>query len=195
MVDLVYPYDVAPLVPAPTADALEKTPETGEYFPVVQPSGLVVGRALRSYCHSGAKPLHPVVHIHIIDRFSRIYLQKRSMKKDIQPGKWDTAVGGHVSYGETIIEAVYREANEELGFMEFNPIHLMTYEFESSVEKEMVNVFAAVGSFALHPDPEDVDEGRWWELADVDANIGKEVFTPNFESEFAMIRKSLLALL
>ena len=110
MIDLVYPYDLAPLVPAPTADKVPATAGSVEYFPVVEPTGLVIGRSTREYCHSGAKPLHPVIHIHIIDRFSRIYLQKRSMKKDIQPGKWDTAVGGHVSYGETIVEAVYREA-------------------------------------------------------------------------------------
>ena len=136
-----------------------------------------------------------MIHIHIIDRFSRIYLQKRSMRKDIQPGKWDTAVGGHVSYGEGILEAVYREAFEELKFTDFNPIHLETYQFESEIECEQVNVFAAVGSYDLQPDLDEVDEGRWWELADIDANLGKGVFTPNFESEFTMIRRSLLALL
>ena len=117
------------------------------------------------------------------------------MTKDIQPGKWDTAVGGHVSYGESIIEAVYREAFEELRFMEFNPIHLETYEFESAVEREMVSVFAAVGSFELTPDPDEVEEGRWWPVEEIDANIGKNIFTPNFESEFQMIRHKLLALL
>lgn len=195
MIDLVYPYDLAPVLPAPTADSLPQTAETVEYFPVVESSGLVIGRSTRAYCHGGAKPLHPVIHVHIIDRFSRIYLQKRSMKKDIQPGKWDTAVGGHVSYGESIVEAVYREAYEELRLMEFNPIHLETYQFESSVEKEMVSVFAAVGSYELKPDLDEVDEGRWWPLEEIDANIGKGVFTPNFESEFQMIRKQLLALL
>ena len=196
MIDLVYPYDLAPVVPPPTAaDPSAERQVGGEWFPVVEPSGLVVGRAARQYCHSGAKPLHPVIHIHIIDRMSRIYLQKRSMRKDIQPGKWDTAVGGHVAYGESIVEAVYREASEELGLREFNPIYLETYEFESSIEREMVNVFAAVGSYELHPDLDEVDEGRWWDLADIDASIGKGVFTPNFESEFTMIRSSLLALL
>ena len=195
MIDLVYPYDIAPLVPAPTADTVAPAAGTVEYLPVVEPNGLVIGRAVREYCHSGAKPLHPVIHIQIIDRFSRIYLQKRPMNKEIQPGKWDTAVGGHVSYGERIIEAVYREAYEELRFSEFNPIHIETYEFESSVEREMVNVFAAVGSFELTPDPEEVEEGRWWPIEEIDANIGKDVFTPNFESEFRMIRKQLLALL
>ncbi len=195
MVDLIYPYDLAPVVPAPTADSVPVKARNGEWFPIVQPSGLVIGRSSREYCHSGAKPLHPVIHIHIIDRYSRIYLQKRSMSKDIQPGRWDTAVGGHVSYGESLMEAVYREASEELGFTEFNPVYLETYEFESSVEREMVNVFAVVGSYDLHPDLDEVDEGRYWELADIDANIGKGIFTPNFESEFGMIRKSLLALL
>ena len=194
--ELIYPYEIdAPIVPAPTAETLNERPSSVEWFPVVEPSGLVVGRSTRAYCHSGAKPLHPVIHIHIIDRFSRIYLQKRSMNKDIQPGKWDTAVGGHISYGESVIEAVYREASEELGFSEFNPIFLETYQFESAIEKELVNIFAVVGTYELHPDLEEVDEGRWWELADIDANLGKGVFTPNFESEFQMIRQSLLALL
>lgn len=195
MIELIYPYDVAPTVPAPTADSKIEDPVAGEYFPVVETSGQVIGRSTREYCHSGAKPLHPVIHIHIIDRYGRIYLQKRSMRKDIQPGKWDTAVGGHVSYGESVLEAVYREASEELGFSEFNPIYVLTYEFESSIEREMVSVFAVIGSYELHPDLDEVDEGRWWELADVDDAIGKGVLTPNFESEFQMIRSQLLALL
>ena len=195
MIDLVYPYDLAPVLPAPTVDSQPQTVEGVEYFPIVEPNGLVIGRSTREYCHGGAKPLHPVIHVHIIDRFSRLYMQKRSMKKDIQPGKWDTAVGGHVAYGESIVEAVYREAYEELRLIEFNPIHIETYQFESSVEKEMVNIFAAVGSYELTPDLDEVDEGRWWPVEEIDANIGKGVFTPNFESEFQMIRKQLLALL
>lgn len=193
--ELIYQYDIAPVIPAPTADS-PVVPDSGiEFFPIVEPNGLVVARAAREYCHSGAKPLHPVVHLHIIDRFSRIYLQKRPMSKKIQPGKWDTAVGGHVSYGEHLLEALYRESSEELGFSEFNPIHIVTYEFESEVEKELINVYAAVGHYALTPDPEELDGGQWWELADIDEGIGKGIFTPNFESEFQMIRKSLLALL
>lgn len=195
MLELIYPYDLAPVIPAPTADSTSETVAAAEWFPVIESNGLVIGRSTRQYCHSGAKPLHPVIHIHIIDRYSRIYLQKRSMNKDIQPGKWDTAVGGHVSYGEGITEAVYREASEELGFSEFNPIHIETYSFESEIERELVNVFAAVGSYELHPDLDEVDEGRWWHVDDIDANIGKGIFTPNFESEFQMIRRALLALL
>lgn len=196
MIELTYPYEAdLPMIPQATAETSAARDAGCEYFPVVEPNGLVIGRSVRAYCHSGAKPLHPVVHIHIIDRYSRIYLQKRSMRKEIQPGKWDTAVGGHVSFGEGFHEAAFREASEELGLTEFNPIHIETYIFESEIEKEMVCIFAAVGSYDLVPDRDEVDEGRWWPIEEIDANLGKGLFTTNFESEFRMIRSALLALL
>ena len=201
MLELFYPAEgYAPQIPAPTADSrLGGDEETSheELFPVVETTGQVVGMATRSYCHSGSKVLHPVVHLHIIDRMGRIYLQHRSMDKDIQPGRWDTAVGGHVSYGELISEALYRESSEELGFTEYNPIHLRTYVFESPVEKELVSVFAAVGnSFVLTPDGSEISEGRFWTQEEVDACLDDgSTFTPNFVAEFKSIRKSLFALL
>ena len=160
--ELIYPYDIAPVYPSPTAEAPLLVKDGAEFFPVVETNGMVIGRSSREYCHSGAKVLHPVVHLHIIYRFSRIYLQKRPLFKKIQPGKWDTAVGGHVSYGEQLLEALFREAYEELRFREFNPIRLLSYEFESEVERELITVYAAVGHFDLHPDPEELDGGAWW---------------------------------
>lgn len=164
-------------------------------LPVVRESGLVYGQATRAYCHGGSFLLHPVVHLHIINRNDELYLQKRSLKKDLLPGRWDTAVGGHVDYGEYMIEALHREAAEELKFYDFNPVSLGSYVFNSEVERELVNIFAAVGNFTLHPDLDEVAEGRYWPMDEIEANIGKSVFTPNFESEFRRIRHSLEALL
>ena len=76
-----------------------------ELFPVVDPSGVVVGSATRGECHGGSMLLHPVVHLHLFNSRGELYLQKRPEWKDIQPGRWDTAVGGHVDYGETPDEA------------------------------------------------------------------------------------------
>ena len=198
MVELLYLYDDLPVIPAPTMETVGQASSSSgdkEFFPVIEPSGIVVGKATRTYCHSGSKVLHPVVHLHIIDRYGHMYLQKRSMKKDIQPGRWDTAVGGHVDFGETILEALFRESSEELKFTEYNPIHVISYEFESEIEREFVSVFTAIGSFELTPDQDEVDEGRWWTFEDIDAGLGKGIFTPNFESEYQKIKQSLLALL
>ena len=166
-----------------------------EMLPVVDAGGIVVAQAPRSFCHGAHKPLHPVVHLHIVDRQGRIYLQKRSMTKKLLPGKWDTAVGGHISYGESVIESLVREAGEELGFFDFNPIELDRYIFESEVEKEMVFVFAAVGNFKLQPDNDEVSEGRYWALDDIDKALGEGVLTPNFELEYSKYKDKLIALL
>ena len=193
MIELVYPLgDPAPVLQR----RMEREGvEASEMLPVVDPSGIVIGQASRAWCHGGAKPLHPVVHLHILNRDCELYLQKRSMNKDLLPGYWDTAVGGHVGYGESIIEALFREAGEELGFYDFNPVHLTTYVFESDVERELVNVFAAVGNFELHPDRDEVSEGRFWSFQDIDGHIGHSVFTPNFEQEFGKVRHTLESLL
>ena len=139
--------------------------------------------------------LHPVVHLHILDRYSKLYLQLRSPSKRSYPLHWDIAVAGHVGYGEYLSEALYREASEELGLTDFNPIELQTYIYETDTRRELVTVYAALGHFELHPDREEVADGRWWELDEIDEAYGKGILTPTFESEFKAIKDSLLALL
>lgn len=196
MLDLVYPSSPAPLYPRPSVDNPGKQPApSGEMLPLVEPSGLVYGQATRAYCHSGSHVLHPVVHLHIIDRFGRIYLQKRSMTKDLLPGYWDTAVGGHVSYGESIPEALFRETSEELGLTAFNPVGLGAYIWQTERDNEYVFVHAIVGHPDLHPDASEVSEGRWWTFEELDRAVGQNILTPNFESEFGRIRDQLLAML
>lgn len=155
-----------------------------ELFPLVNEQGLVIGKATRKECHDGRKWLHPVVHLHVFNSRGELYLQKRSMQKDIQPGKWDTAVGGHVDYGETIEEALRREVREELGIINFKPEFMGSYIFESTVEKELVNAFKTIYDGPITPDHEELEDGRFWSLDEIRATIGKSIFTPNFEQEF-----------
>lgn len=173
--------------------------EKKEIFPVVDSEGRVIGSATRGECHDGhSMLLHPVVHLHVVskDRGS-ILLQRRSMSKDIQPGRWDTAVGGHVDYGESVAHALMREAREELGIDASEAIPLCRYEWQSAREHELVNVNMLVvdpEEFTVIPDPDEVDEARFWTLGEIEEARCRDILTPNFEQEFARILPLLQSL-
>jgi len=155
-----------------------------ELFPLVNETGHVVGKATRGACHDGSRLLHPVVHLHVFNSRGELYLQKRPAWKDIQPGKWDTAVGGHVDYGETPEEALQREVREELGITDFTPEQMGMYVFDSKRERELVYVNRAIYDGPVRPSAEELDGGRFWTLEEIRKAMGQGVLTPNFESEF-----------
>jgi len=155
-----------------------------ELFPLVDEEGRVIGKATRGECHNGSRLLHAVVHLHVFNSRGEVYLQKRPEWKDIQPGKWDTAVGGHIDYGETPEEALRREVREELGITGFVPERMGQYVFDSRRERELVYVNKTVYDGPVHPSATELDGGRFWTMAEICDAIGKDILTPNFESEF-----------
>lgn len=157
-----------------------------ELFPVVDEDGNIVGTATRGECHGDSKLLHPVVHLHVFDGKGNLFLQKRPEWKDIQPGKWDTSVGGHVDLGEDVSSALKREVSEELGIEEFVPEFIVSYVFESDRERELVFVHKTVYDGPILPSAE-LDGGRFWSREEIVSNIGSDVFTPNFEQEYRRV--------
>jgi len=160
-----------------------------EWFDLVDGEGRVIGKAPRSVCHSRPGFLHPVVHLHVVNAAGEIFLQKRSMNKHIQPGKWDTAVGGHVQSGEKIEAALSREAEEELGLTNFKALALARYVWESDIESELVHMFISRCDQLPRPNREEIDEGTFWKIKSLKAALSKNVLTPNFEFEFSILLK------
>ena len=122
--------------------------------------------------------------LHVFNSQGQVYLQRRPLWKDIQPGKWDTAVGGHIDYGESPSDALRREVREELGIKDFTPVSIGKYVFESQRERELVYVNSTIYDGEISPSSEELDGGRFWTFDEIRAAIGKDVLTPNFESEF-----------
>ena len=156
-----------------------------EMFPLVDEEGNVVGKATRGECHNGSRLLHAVVHLHVFNSKGEVYLQKRPEWKDIQPGKWDTAVGGHIDYGETPEQALIREVSEELGITDFKPERVGQYVFDSRRERELVYVNKTTYDGLITPSAEELDGGRFWTKQEIRDAIGQNILTPNFESEFS----------
>jgi isopentenyldiphosphate isomerase len=102
--------------------------------------------------------------------------------KDIQPGKWDTSVGGHVQPGETAAQAARRELQEELGVTAPVGLHWChDYVWRSDVESEYVTTYACTYTGAMRLLPEEIDDGRWWTAAELARHAGE--LTPNCREE------------
>lgn len=161
-----------------------------EWFPLVDESGKVVGKASRSACHSNPDLLHPVVHLHVFDSKGNLFLQKRPSNKTIQPDKWDTSVGGHLQLGETVEQGLVRETVEELGLVGFEPRFLFSYVWNSEVESELVFTFATRYTKAIKINKKELTDGRFWNFEAINKQLGTGVFTPNFEYEYSLLAKN-----
>lgn len=158
--------------------------DPNERYPVVDEQGRVLGSITRREAHSGTRVLHPVVHLHLFNSRGELYLQRRPLWKDIQPGMWDTAVGGHVAYGESVADALARETQEEIGLTGLHADYLGMYVFEGKRERELVYVHRATSDEPPRPSRDELDDARFWSAAEIADNIGHGVFTPNFEDEY-----------
>ncbi len=157
-----------------------------ELFPIVDEAGNITGSATRGECHNGSMLLHPVVHLHVFNSQGELYLQHRPSWKDIQPDKWDTAVGGHIELGESVNIALRREAKEELGITDFEPLPYDSYVFQSQREREMVFPFHCTYDGEIQPSAE-TDGGRFWTKQELCDAMGKEILTPNLEQELTRL--------
>ncbi len=160
-----------------------------ELFEIVNEKGEVIGTAPRSRCHGDPTLLHRAAHVLVFNPEGSLLLQLRSKNKDIQPGKWDTSVGGHLGVGETYEQAAAREMAEELGVEGAELRHLYDYPLRNEVESEDIRSFYAVYDGPVSFQVEEIDGVRFWSMDEVRASLGKGVFTPNFEQEFGLYEK------
>ena len=80
-----------------------------EMIDVLDENGIKTGEILTR------KEMHKKGIWHRVDNNNQILMQQRSHKKDTNPGKWDVSVAGHISAGQTSLEAAIREVEEEVG--------------------------------------------------------------------------------
>lgn len=169
---------------------MSETMSGDEMFEVVDERGFVVGLAPRRRCHGDPSLIHRCSHVVVYHPDGRILLQKRTASKDIQPGKWDTAVGGHLQPGEDFETGARREMAEELGLP---PALSMTVLCDTKIrnerESENVRVFSVVHPGPFSFPPEEIDEVRFWTEDELRASVksGDPSFTPNLLAELKIL--------
>ncbi len=164
--------------------------EQEELLEIVTKEGEVIKTLPRSEIHGNPSLIHRVVHVLVFNKRGELFLQKRSMNKDVAPGKWDTSVGGHVNSGETLNEAVKREMKEELGITTCELKFLYSYIHSNPYETELVYTYSCIYDGEIHFHQDEIDKVRLWNIDEIKENIGKGVFSNNFEHEIEMYLKN-----
>ncbi|MBR7119885.1 MAG: NUDIX domain-containing protein [Lentisphaeria bacterium] len=162
-----------------------------ELFDIYDEAGNRIGTAPRSECHGNPALLHHTAHVVVIHpETGDILLQKRKMTKDIQPGKWDTAVGGHLDAGEDYLTGAKRELAEELGIAEDVELEWLFIEkVRNDIESEDAGVFALRHAGPFHFQETEIDELRFWNKEELFQPENRKNFTPLLIQELEQLRK------
>lgn len=137
-----------------------------EMYDVVDSLDRVIGTATRREIHQKGL-LHRSVHILVFNSKGELYLQKRSLNKDENPGYWDTSAAGHVNAGEDYMTSAHRELEEELGIRaELQEIGRFTACPETFGEH--VRIYTCVSDATIVINPREIIEGRFWTFDEID---------------------------
>ncbi|HCE41938.1 MAG TPA: NUDIX hydrolase [Lentisphaeria bacterium] len=155
-----------------------------EIFEVVDEDNNVIGTAKRSECHGNPALIHRTVHVIVFHPDGRMLLQKRSMNKDIQPGKWDTAVGGHLMPGEDFEIAARREMQEELGVPVNLPLkYLFDSKIRNKIESENTRVYSTTYEGPFDFPKDEIDDVKFWTVFELRNGLSEDFFTENLKVE------------
>ena len=133
-----------------------------EIFDVVNERDEVIGRETRAEVHRRGL-MHRAVHVLVFNRTGEVFLQKRSMRKDRQPGLWDSSASGHLSAGENYDSCAERELREEIGLAPGVPPRRW-FKLPASLEtdQEHVWIYRCEAEGPLTLDPEEIERGGWF---------------------------------
>jgi isopentenyldiphosphate isomerase len=138
-----------------------------EIFDVVNQQDEVVDRRPRHEVHHLGL-LHRAVHVLVYNRAGRVFLQKRSARKDRHPGVWDSSVSGHVDSGETYDQTAVREVREEIGLeLAHPPQRLFKLAACEATDAEFIWIYRCEHEGPFQLNAEEIEAGEWFLPAEV----------------------------
>ncbi len=162
-----------------------------EYFWVVDKEDQVMGKETREKCHN-TQLIHRSVYVFLNNSKKGIFIQKRSMMKDLYPGYYTASASGHVNYGETYDHAALRELEEELGIK----AHLRKigkFKCFSEIDNEISTVYLCNYDGDITINEAEISQGLFLSLNQIDEDIkhGKKKFPLGFKLALNIYKSSL----
>jgi 8-oxo-dGTP pyrophosphatase MutT (NUDIX family) len=158
-----------------------------EIVAIVDAQNMVVGAAPRREMR--AKRLtHRSTYILVFNSQRELYVQKRTLTKDVFPGYYDVAAGGVVLAGETYEQGAERELEEEMGIRGVPLTRLFDFYFENEHTRLWGCAFSCIYDGEVVLQEEEVESGAFVPVSDVLRRALTEPFTPDGMS---VLRRSL----
>lgn len=147
--------------------------QSEELLDVVDQQDQVVAVRRRGDIHALGL-MHRAIHILLFNHSGEVFLQKRSMSKDENPGLWDSSAAGHVDSGESYEECAERELFEELGIKATQALEFL---FKLSPSKATGNEHSVIYRYrfdgALNLQAEEIDDGIWIDAQQLDERVSR----------------------
>ena len=149
-------------------------------------AGTPIGRAPKSAAHGPDTALHLAFSCHVVNALGEILVTRRALTKQAWPGVWTNSFCGHPKPAESLVAAVRRRAEFELG-LELHDVELALPLFryraidaDGTVENEICPVYLARTTDEPDPNPREVSEYRWVDPAELGnaVNAAPWAFSP-----------------
>lgn len=132
-----------------------------ELLDLVDENDKIIGEVWMSQAHKNPKLIHREVAIAVFNKKGEVLLQRRGLKKRIDPGIWTITAAGHVGRGEDPKEAAKRELKEEIG-IEVEPTFLAKVFRKRNTEARFFWVYYAIlENKQVVNSNEEVEDTRW----------------------------------
>jgi isopentenyldiphosphate isomerase len=145
-----------------------------ELLSVVDENDCIIDTCARNIIHATGLR-HRAVHILVFNEQGQLFLQKRSMKKDMNGGLWDTSAAGHVDAGEDYDASAGREIEEELGISGALTLELLfKLPATDATGMEFTQVYRCLHNGPFNLAPDEIDEGNWFSVAEIAERIAAD---------------------
>jgi isopentenyl-diphosphate Delta-isomerase len=165
-----------------------------EIYSIVDENDRIIGQASRKHIHQN-KLLHRSVHILVFNSRKELFLQKRALCKDENPGLWDTSSAGHVDAGESYDDCAHRELWEELHLKAALKPSMKISACQATYG-EHVRVYTCVTDDAIQINPDEISEGAFFDLGQIQEkmSINPAQFTSSFKLLFnrTLVKENIL---